>query len=429
MAGANGLAASIDQAVLPKSARGATVVPDMLNEAAATYLQQATNRVARLGDVVWEDTRNSLLEGFRAGESIDQLSTRVRNEAQFGEARARAVARTETIMASNGGAWAQAQSQPDVLKPKTKRWSSTKDGRTRLSHRTANGQTQPLDTPFHVGGASLRFPCDPLGPAVEVVNCRCSVLYDVEDVEVECPDTMTMAEARRRQFEANVREYLSPLDQTPDKEIDAMVRAFHNIDDKFPGLIDPKNLSIKYEGFMDISTVADVDTYTMNPIRANIRISSARAKAGKPPYNGSIDEEWADRVADGWWPNIRPEAQGWEATMTHELAHSICFDAEHAWQEGYVAGTRDTQWNPFDLIAQKLGRDRIGTPASRSRIGTILGTPSRYGIERSGNEWLAESFIDALLGVDPKPESLALIEVLQEVLAEYVAAAAVGATA
>lgn len=54
-----------------------------------------------------------------------------------------------------------------------KRWLSRDDERTRPTHVAADGQVQPLHQAFQVGGYPLRFPHDPLGPAAEVMNCRC----------------------------------------------------------------------------------------------------------------------------------------------------------------------------------------------------------------------------------------------------------------
>lgn len=54
-----------------------------------------------------------------------------------------------------------------------RRWVTMHDDAVRDTHRAADGQTVGLDEPFVVGGASLRWPGDRLGPAGEVINCRC----------------------------------------------------------------------------------------------------------------------------------------------------------------------------------------------------------------------------------------------------------------
>lgn len=54
-----------------------------------------------------------------------------------------------------------------------RRWVTMHDAKVRETHRHAEGQTVGIDEPFVVGGASLRHPGDRLGPASEVINCRC----------------------------------------------------------------------------------------------------------------------------------------------------------------------------------------------------------------------------------------------------------------
>ncbi len=53
-------------------------------------------------------------------------------------------------------------------------WISFLDEHTRPSHVQANGQEKTTFQTFTVGGASLRFPGDPLGPLREIMGCRCS---------------------------------------------------------------------------------------------------------------------------------------------------------------------------------------------------------------------------------------------------------------
>ena len=51
----------------------------------------------------------------------------------------------------------------------------------RDAHAAANGQTQPADKPFHVGGERLMHPGDPNGSPGNIINCHCVELPVIND--------------------------------------------------------------------------------------------------------------------------------------------------------------------------------------------------------------------------------------------------------
>jgi hypothetical protein len=152
-------------------------VPEELMDARARdYLAGVENRFYPLSDEVWTSARAELVAGFEAGEGIDDLRRRITGVTELSVARAEALARTEVIAASNMGAQARVDLMGDAAPP-YRQWLATMDGRTRPTHRHADGQVVERGQPFVVGGASLMVPGDPGGPAAEVMNCRCTVLF------------------------------------------------------------------------------------------------------------------------------------------------------------------------------------------------------------------------------------------------------------
>lgn len=146
---------------------------------AIDILSQASNRMRGIGDDLWLNIRQALVDGLAQGESIPELAARVRGATAVTEPRARTVARTETIGASNGAAMAQARSAGI---PMSKTWLATPDLRTRPAHIAADGQTVPLDEPFQVGEPvpyPLDFPGDPTGPPELTINCRCTPIFSL----------------------------------------------------------------------------------------------------------------------------------------------------------------------------------------------------------------------------------------------------------
>lgn len=165
----------VDAADLPN-------LPPVSSLAAETYLAQAANTFAQVGDDLWNTARSELLAGFQAGESIPQLSDRLRASAGLTARKATLVARTQVLDASNAGSYATAQASGLELH---KGWLDTPDARTRPTHRAAGalyGSDEgmiPLADQFTVGGYSCDRPHDPSLPIGERASCRCALIYSM----------------------------------------------------------------------------------------------------------------------------------------------------------------------------------------------------------------------------------------------------------
>lgn len=68
-----------------------------------------------------------------------------------------------------------------------KQWLSSHDSRVRDSHKEADGTIAKIDEPFQLDGGPVAYPGDPTGPAGEVVNCRCTLLFPVPTAPVYDP--------------------------------------------------------------------------------------------------------------------------------------------------------------------------------------------------------------------------------------------------
>lgn len=138
----------------------------------SSQVQRLIDKAYGIGPVIAERVGHELAAGIGKGESIPELTARVRDSFATNEYRARTIARTETISTVNEGQYETARTITRTTgATSTKRWIAARDHRTRPSHRTAHGQVQPLDQQFQLGDARLAFPGDPTGPAEEVINC------------------------------------------------------------------------------------------------------------------------------------------------------------------------------------------------------------------------------------------------------------------
>lgn len=91
--------------------------------------------------------------------------------------RALRIARTEVVGASNRGSYVGAK---ELGVPMNKIWIATMDNRTRDTHAAVNGQTVDMSAPFNVGGVPMECPGDPDGLPEDIINCRCTLAYEVK---------------------------------------------------------------------------------------------------------------------------------------------------------------------------------------------------------------------------------------------------------
>lgn len=141
--------------------------------------ERAAQRASEISNTSRERITNAVARGLEAHQGPDEISRRIRDEVgSMNVARSRTIARTETAVAQQTGQYMEMEASAEALGLKlSKTWVATEDERTRESHSAADGQTVPMDSPFLVGESELMYPSDPEGPAEEVINCRCAIVY------------------------------------------------------------------------------------------------------------------------------------------------------------------------------------------------------------------------------------------------------------
>lgn len=125
-------------------------------------------------------------QAIEQGLSIDDIAAMLKqhyyNDALYRSVR---IARTEVIAASNAGSIQGALSTGLAIK---KVWLATKTGHTRESHMLMDRKAVDMQEYFDVpiisnsgiveGSEKLMHPGDPKGSAGNVINCRCTVVYE-----------------------------------------------------------------------------------------------------------------------------------------------------------------------------------------------------------------------------------------------------------
>ena len=157
--------------------------PMGFNEEMTAYILQYLNGTM-LEDVdnMTDTTKNDIIRAIETainnGYGIDEIIKSL-SDANVTKQRARLIARTEIVTASNTASVIQANNSGLNLE---KIWIAARDNRTRQDHVAVNGTQIPLKDAFMVGGYEMQQPGDRgvdgnRTPAKEVCNCRCTVAF------------------------------------------------------------------------------------------------------------------------------------------------------------------------------------------------------------------------------------------------------------
>ena len=123
--------------------------------------------------------RQIFTDAYILGEGIDDIVKKLEN-TELSRIRARMIARTESVTASNTGAVIVAKSTGLDL---NKEWLAASDNRVRLHHQHLNRQIVPLDGYFHDHGVTMEHPGGRVQesglpvPPEYVINCRCTTIF------------------------------------------------------------------------------------------------------------------------------------------------------------------------------------------------------------------------------------------------------------
>lgn len=157
-------------------------------------VERLTQQFAReVTDTTWDAVRETIREGARLGETLDDISARVAHVMDVRISDARRTATTEITRASTTGQMAAFTE----AKVGGKRWVTMADGAVRDTHTAVHGREIPLADMFTVGSGRGPGPGQ-IGLPEEDVNCRC-ILQPVQqrsaNGEVTGPALITLRDA------------------------------------------------------------------------------------------------------------------------------------------------------------------------------------------------------------------------------------------
>ena len=138
-------------------------------------------KVNGVKDVRWntQKVNGEILQGILQGDSVADLSKRLRKVTEMNQASSVRNARTSVTSAENKGRIDMLHDAEDAGVRTKKVWLSVHDKRTRDAHLALSGVEADPDEPFEVFGMKIQFPGDPNAEPEMVYNCRCTMTYKV----------------------------------------------------------------------------------------------------------------------------------------------------------------------------------------------------------------------------------------------------------
>ncbi|MCO4347507.1 phage head morphogenesis protein [Staphylococcus agnetis] len=127
--------------------------------------------------------RIHITQGIMSGEGYSKIAKALRDDLGMAKAQSLRVARTEAGRAMSQAGLDSAVVVKDNGFKMKKRWSATKDTRTRDTHRHLDGQSVDIGDNFKSSGCVGQAPHLFVGvaSAKENINCRCKLLYFIDE--------------------------------------------------------------------------------------------------------------------------------------------------------------------------------------------------------------------------------------------------------
>lgn len=131
-------------------------------------------------DLLRRDVIRQFTTSIMNGEDANKLIKRLQKTTELKLSDITRIARTETTRIENLGRLDAYEVAKKMGYTVYKKWVAVSDGKTRHTHKLADGQMVEIDEDFVVGGERLKCPGDKNGSAGNVINCRCTMIAGIK---------------------------------------------------------------------------------------------------------------------------------------------------------------------------------------------------------------------------------------------------------
>lgn len=393
-----------------------------------------------------------ITQGVIQGESLDKIAKRLASATSSSNMNSMLTnARTGMTMAQNAGRQARLKEAQNMGIKVHKEWMATLDEHTRWQHADLDGQKQPLDKPFQVGGYTIMYPGDPTAHPSMIFNCRCTMVGDLDDYPSEYKrydnidgkpiKAMTYREWEKAKGKQFSKSRVAPLTAFNQVSIGAC-KTVKEVNDLLNGrglwrivsgrntgvesqadligcdLDSAKSIAAAYEqvfakypqlkGRFDAPNAHPVDmddnTYAWCYLRRN-----GLVQVNPNKYNNwqSISRQYEYDVETGW----HPYGTTAESVVTHEIGHAIDGLLARERILGGVTASGEYRYasstlkNTIMKRAAKLDEDIADNMEFDKMVGNgteaVSMSVSRYAT-KNNQEWFAECFAEYITSANPR---------------------------
>jgi hypothetical protein len=312
--------------------------------------------------------KSALGQSLILGESIPEISARIRSVIHVSQARAETIARTECMRSLSQGMMLCGYEARSLGLSVKKKWVCTHDdGRTRESHLHMDGEIVDLDEPFSNG---LMYPHDPGGEPGEIINCRCTYEIivdssgdsDIMGSDLEDGSSWLCKDDSETQID-NIRQMTPELERDAQNLMSTMRR-------EFPGLPVDDHIKGVYIGNISASGTADI--YGRYDRVSGYVFIDEKVLAGQIPKVFAVD--------------------GQIGILSHEMSHGLSYAKSK------------------EVAAQSVV-DAYKRSGSSSNIIAWVGNGISPYARENANEAFTEAMSDFIVNGDKaKPASLLVVE-------------------
>ena len=296
-----------------------------------------------------------------------------------------------------------------------KQWDATLDARTRDSHARVDGEIREIDEKFSNG---LMYPGDPSGSAAEVVNCRCALLqrakWALDDTELQTLNER--AEYYGLDKTKNFEEYKEKYLKASKSE-----KAFENVEQLQKYSEDLlKNHGVTVDMYDANAVIKEakenVDNLDKLLSEYNSTLNTFIIQKGRVSNEGGAtywltDKITGMRINPTQIRNISTVADTLGVgenkhlvTVTHEFAHTLS------------SSTRNIDsdfWKEINKIKRDYKKELGYIELGKSKYTKNEIFISNYAA-KNADEFMAESFAQAMLSDNPSPYAIKVLEAVNK---------------